>query len=142
MTLLCSCFFFFKQKTAYEMRISDWSSDVCSSDLSISLERPSCHRRMAWPLPCAGPRRLSGLFGPRRSAWRPYRRLPDHLWDRHQGSPARFSTSSAHRSGLLRTALAPEDCCGRLARLDLLSEHPLEYFDQIGRADLLREMGR
>src|SRR3546814_3043590 len=28
-----SVFFFFKQKTAYEMRISDWSSDVCSSDL-------------------------------------------------------------------------------------------------------------
>src|SRR3546814_9542297 len=33
--LACVCFvvFFFKQKTAYEMRISDWSSDVCSSDL-------------------------------------------------------------------------------------------------------------
>src|SRR3546814_1616084 len=31
--MLCSCVFFFKQKTAYEMRISDWSSDVCSSDL-------------------------------------------------------------------------------------------------------------
>src|SRR3546814_5193868 len=29
-------FFFFKQKTAYEMRISDWSSDVCSSDLSFN----------------------------------------------------------------------------------------------------------
>src|SRR3546814_5426895 len=28
-------FFFFKQKTAYEMRISDWSSDVCSSDLKL-----------------------------------------------------------------------------------------------------------
>src|SRR3546814_10218425 len=28
-------FFFFKQKTAYEMRISDWSPDVCSSDLSV-----------------------------------------------------------------------------------------------------------
>src|SRR3546814_8889050 len=28
-------FFFFKQKTAYEMRISDWSSDVCSSDLFV-----------------------------------------------------------------------------------------------------------
>src|SRR3546814_4289256 len=28
-------FFFFKQKTAYEMRISDWSSDVCSSDLPL-----------------------------------------------------------------------------------------------------------
>src|SRR3546814_6685472 len=33
---MCSLFwfFFFKQKTAYEMRISDWSSDVCSSDLN------------------------------------------------------------------------------------------------------------
>src|SRR3546814_3944501 len=32
------CFFFFKQKTAYEMRISDWSSDVCSSDLALPPE--------------------------------------------------------------------------------------------------------
>src|SRR3546814_4523724 len=31
-------FFFFKQKTAYEMRISDWSSDVCSSDLIGQVE--------------------------------------------------------------------------------------------------------
>src|SRR3546814_17233262 len=31
--LWCSMFFFCKQKTAYEVRISDWSSDVCSSDL-------------------------------------------------------------------------------------------------------------
>src|SRR3546814_5570757 len=31
--LFLCCIFFFKQKTAYEMRISDWSSDVCSSDL-------------------------------------------------------------------------------------------------------------
>src|SRR3546814_5304605 len=38
--VVCSlsvCFFFFKQKTAYEMRISDWSSDVCSSDLIEAL---------------------------------------------------------------------------------------------------------
>src|SRR3546814_4681543 len=35
--ICCLCyFFFFKQKTAYEMRISDWSSDVCSSDLVTS----------------------------------------------------------------------------------------------------------
>src|SRR3546814_16732997 len=35
--MLCvCCFFFFKQKTAYEMRISDWSSDVCSSDLDAA----------------------------------------------------------------------------------------------------------
>src|SRR3546814_7300113 len=34
----CVFFFFFKQKTAYEMRISDWSSDVCSSDLRFFAE--------------------------------------------------------------------------------------------------------
>src|SRR3546814_10751647 len=35
MLYVCFFFFFFKQKTAYEMRISDWSSDVCSSDLDM-----------------------------------------------------------------------------------------------------------
>src|SRR3546814_7445650 len=35
---VCMIFFFFKQKTAYEMRISDWSSDVCSSDLNRQKE--------------------------------------------------------------------------------------------------------
>src|SRR3546814_18974932 len=43
------CIFFFKQKTAYEMRISDWSSDVCSSDLlrELGLQRRQAgrHRR-------------------------------------------------------------------------------------------------
>src|SRR3546814_3771626 len=34
-----SFFFFFRQKTAYEMRISDWSSDVCSSDLLAQMRR-------------------------------------------------------------------------------------------------------
>src|SRR3546814_14903140 len=33
-------FFFFKQKTAYDMRISDWSSDVCSSDLATPCRMP------------------------------------------------------------------------------------------------------
>src|SRR3546814_9252938 len=35
--IICALFFVFKQQTAYELRISDWSSDVCSSDLGISL---------------------------------------------------------------------------------------------------------
>src|SRR3546814_5669529 len=44
MSCLIECYgycvlFFFKQKTAYEMRISDWSSDVCSSDLASTLSR-------------------------------------------------------------------------------------------------------
>src|SRR3546814_4852168 len=36
LVFMCVVFFFFKQKTAYEMRISDWSSDVCSSDLVLN----------------------------------------------------------------------------------------------------------
>src|SRR3546814_2489548 len=36
--MLLFIFFFFKQKTAYEMRISDWSSDVCSSDLTVGYD--------------------------------------------------------------------------------------------------------
>src|SRR3546814_11924890 len=39
-------FFFFKQKTAYEMRISDWSSDVCSSDLEKLLHRAKLIERV------------------------------------------------------------------------------------------------
>src|SRR3546814_4127348 len=42
-------FFFFKQKTAYEMRISDWSSDVCSSDLFRQL-RPGIVLELAHAL--------------------------------------------------------------------------------------------
>src|SRR3546814_1887034 len=41
--------FFFKQKTAYEMRISDWSSDVCSSDLT-PLQRRGCQNN-SWRCP-------------------------------------------------------------------------------------------
>src|SRR3546814_5754242 len=40
-------FFLFKQKTAYEMRISDWSSDVCSSDLEVAMSPPLASLR--WP---------------------------------------------------------------------------------------------
>src|SRR3546814_3360711 len=49
----CAVMFFFKQKTAYEMRISDWSSDVCSSDLYLKDKKRV--------LPCAA--YLSGEYG-------------------------------------------------------------------------------
>src|SRR3546814_12274011 len=62
--------FFFKQKTAYEMRISDWSSDVCSSDLALAAahaqSRPRClaaGRDRLRGGPDAGPHR--GAAGPR-----------------------------------------------------------------------------
>src|SRR3546814_13462141 len=53
--VFCSCFFFFKQKTAYEMRISDWSSDVCSSDLTPSTRRRLPAQGRGRPL-CEGDR--------------------------------------------------------------------------------------
>src|SRR3546814_1416001 len=48
-------FFFFKQKTAYEMRISDWSSDVCSSDLMARFKREfqrGCSLKSSTEYPC------------------------------------------------------------------------------------------
>src|SRR3546814_1380590 len=50
-TIFLLLFCFFKQKTAYEMRISDWSSDVCSSDLAVVAVAP---------LRCTGARRGHG----------------------------------------------------------------------------------
>src|SRR3546814_4161913 len=58
--------FFFKQKTAYEMRISDWSSDVCSSDLGVRLflcgqrREGKVHGQRLPCLPQGRPRRRDG----------------------------------------------------------------------------------
>src|SRR3546814_3941653 len=74
------CVFFFKQKTAYEMRISDWSSDVCSSDLlgksdvvtgsgifgpgiaEADNETQVCHRGQMPTAPANGRRSSGGLL--------------------------------------------------------------------------------
>src|SRR3546814_10616548 len=57
---LCG-FFFFKQKTAYEMRISDWSSDVCSSDLLLASDRfqAGCKLKSEKPAKCKANRALA-----------------------------------------------------------------------------------
>src|SRR3546814_7473777 len=62
--LIVYMFFFFKQKTAYEMRISDWSSDVCSSDLTPSAGAGSHPVSCAEPQPDSRPqpRELHGLL--------------------------------------------------------------------------------
>src|SRR3546814_1731172 len=97
--LLCDCntvvlwiVFFFKQKTAYEMRISDWSSDVCSSDLLQALakaatagpgsRRPALHASTGCaPMACQSSRVPSGtgLSGTHRAtrpsaSWNPVTR--------------------------------------------------------------------
>src|SRR3546814_13697030 len=85
--------FVFKQKTAYEMRISDWSSDVCSSDLH-ALPRPSLRR----------PRSPSHAPRPHHAAiQRHHRRGDEQYLPRHRprrvardpGHPAAPSTSSS-----------------------------------------------
>src|SRR3546814_9397199 len=69
-------FFFFKQKTAYEMRISDWSSDVCSSDLASAARRGGRRRVVGGrahgrqqpdhlPRALAFDRVVRGVIGPR-----------------------------------------------------------------------------
>src|SRR3546814_4605669 len=62
--------FFFKQKTAYGMRISDWSSDVCSSDLPIASTRPRSASTHATPKTMPKGARASAMD----SAWRWIRR--------------------------------------------------------------------
>src|SRR3546814_1212200 len=59
-------FFFFKQKTAYEMRISDWSSDVCSSDLIPDHGERRAGRDPCGPHPCAAGRGRAHRGGRRR----------------------------------------------------------------------------
>src|SRR3546814_3070975 len=63
------CLFFFKQKTAYEMRISDWSSDVCSSDLTWA-------QRSVLVLSCSLVLGLLGSAGVLGYVYLKYSRLP------------------------------------------------------------------
>src|SRR3546814_10511040 len=67
MVWLCMVFIylfcFFKQKTAYEMRISDWSSDVCSSDLVGAFQRAGADRAEQAAIAGAQHRRTAGIGG-------------------------------------------------------------------------------
>src|SRR3546814_5812203 len=91
--LLDGVFFVFKQKTAYEMRISDWSSDVCSSDLTVWHRSGSCALQIA-PSQCE-----LGLQGA--------------LGDAHRVAVVRH-----HRAddGLLRQEAGIRHAAGRLAQ--------------------------
>src|SRR3546814_12415770 len=101
--------FFFKQKTAYEMRISDWSSDVCSSDLGDVTARPSrwhIYREMQAPRPATGWRRILLAYGHRPGqpsrAHAPLHR-PEERW------PARLPVGFRGRRYAFRCGL---DCAG------------------------------
>src|SRR3546814_537122 len=61
-SVLCCDFFFFKQKTAYEMRISDWSSDVCSSDLIFMIVADPVGASIVESLEHTGRPNLTGTY--------------------------------------------------------------------------------
>src|SRR3546814_2790907 len=61
MVQIFSLFFFFKQKTAYGVRISDWSSDVCSSDLLVADVAGLAHADHGHPT-LAGQNHLAGTY--------------------------------------------------------------------------------
>src|SRR3546814_11929949 len=100
--LFVVCFFFFKQKTAYEMRISDWSSDVCSSDLPpvpwLDQERNAEKRERQCPIFIPTSRsRYARRFA---AYWRPpVRRKPS-------GACLNIAASMIRRSGRLRATWA------------------------------------
>src|SRR3546814_7990718 len=115
---ICICFmlfFFFKQKTAYELRISDWSSDVCSSDLIRALQGTPeakgetahgscCRRNRRWRYPaCASRRRDAGSIRCRDPAGLPSHprlRSTHHSSVRRRSRLRRSCRSWRKRSGL------------------------------------------
>src|SRR3546814_11903008 len=95
--------FFFKQKTAYEMRISDWSSDVCSSDLDLGISGPLRGRNTCASQNAVGPRIWRWRRGRCRRSYRGDRaEASERTWDRRKPWPGPWDR--------------PESCRGKTAR--------------------------
>src|SRR3546814_15981768 len=78
-------FFFFKQKTAYELRISDWSSDVCSSDLCLYIAEGFTPRGAGSPAPVSGQRPARHWLGCRAGSRHLRRHRPGRSEERRVG---------------------------------------------------------
>src|SRR3546814_5690629 len=107
--LLVGCFFFFfKQKTAYEMRISDWSSDVCSSDLPGAAQEPLDYRAQGVGVAARGRGRRTILSLPLSPPPQKNRSAPSH------SSPdtpvpagmSRLASTCPVRASICRSSLA------------------------------------
>src|SRR3546814_3858868 len=107
----CFIFFFFKQKTAYEMRISDWSSDVCSSDL-LERERTASEQ--------AGARKAMVGSGDRSERIRTYNFPQGRVTDHRINLTLHRLPEILEGPGLqeIISALTAEDEASRLAQLD------------------------
>src|SRR3546814_7257417 len=88
--------FFFKQKTAYEMRISDWSSDVCSSDLSrlmlLGGDAMDGERHIWWNFVSSSPERIERA----KADWREGRRSDERRVGKECVSTCRYRWSPYH----------------------------------------------
>src|SRR3546814_1716323 len=107
-------FFFFKQKTAYEMRISDWSSDVCSSDL-LAVDDPEAifgHVRHAGSV-------FMGRHTP--EAVGDYVGGPNHVLP--TGRRARFSSGLSVADFMKRTSFRSEEHTSELQSLMRISNY-------------------
>src|SRR3546814_12352871 len=95
--------FFFKQKTAYEMRISDWSSDVCSSDLQIWAPR---YRQATFGAFLTGKKEAQMALS---AAYRDVAAAFDYFLSQNEGRPlilAAHSQGSLHLIRLLHEKVA------------------------------------
>src|SRR3546814_14631809 len=98
-------FFFFQQKTAYELRISDWSSDVCSSDLAGGERERSTSGRCPRP--------------PRRLRARPRRQFPGRVGE--IGGHRRRARSGPVDRRTTRREIGRASCRGRVCQYGLIS---------------------
>src|SRR3546814_19222036 len=107
-------FFFFKQKTAYEMRISDWSSDVCSSDLVRAALTADPAWRDGWfaEPPLRGLRAMGRLYAGWAMSQTFYRR---ELW-RGLGFDCLEDFLVAGREGTFRRQIGRASCRERVCQ--------------------------
>src|SRR3546814_8186130 len=78
MLIFVIMFFFVKQKTAYESRISDWSSDVCSSDLYRKFDYPAMVERIRSEVPALEHVIVHGVGAGGFESWTSSGRVPEH----------------------------------------------------------------
>src|SRR3546814_6902858 len=114
----CMFFFFFKQKTAYEMRISDWSSDVCSSDLmrqwlGDGQRARTDHHRHRQSIGDAGPQRSGAPHADRQRGEAQHRHRHHQPGDDPVGQPraralagARSEEHTSELQSLMRSSYA------------------------------------
>src|SRR3546814_4290815 len=127
------CFFFFKQKTAYEMRISDWSSDVCSSDLARSrrLEAIVVERRNAAARNDSASQQIAQLAARRGEAeteLAKFEQIPLEIEGRRGGLLDELAKAEAERQ------LAADQLANAEAAQQLAARTAREIEQKIGRA--------